>query len=190
MSRYPYGHDELDRNDAELDEVAHRLERYADGRRGEPPVGLAARIHAAIGDEPDPARGWWQSLIAGPRVWPPMVRTMAAAGVATLAVVGAVAVAQLMGDVGPNVGASPSPQVIDSPSQSPSVSPSPTASPSPSPSPSPTPTVAPTSVPTAPPASSPSPTATDDDDDDDETPEPSESDDDSGSGGGGGDGDD
>jgi len=190
MSRYPYGPDELDRNDPELDEVAQRLERYSDNRRGEPPVGLAARIHAAIDDEPDPARGWWQSLIAGPRTWRPMMRTMAVAGVAALAVVGALAVAQLIGDVPPNVGASPSPEVIESPSELPSASPSPTASPSPSPSPSPT--VAPTSVPTAPPASSPLPTATDDDDDDDddETPEPSESDDNSGSGGGGGDDDD
>ena len=58
MTRHPYGPDELDRADPGLDAVASRLERYAETRSGEPPIGLRARIHAALDEEPAPATGW------------------------------------------------------------------------------------------------------------------------------------
>ena len=67
MTRHPYGHDELDRVDPELDRVAGELERYAAARSGEPPLGLAARIQAAIDDEPERRAGWWAPFTAGLR---------------------------------------------------------------------------------------------------------------------------
>lgn len=166
MSRYPYGHDELDRGDESLDEVARRLERYADERRANPPMDLATRIRATIADEPDPALGWWAGLAA----WRAPAQALAAAAVIVAAVMGAMALGQLADRARQDdVGSSPIPSLLVSPS------PSPTPTPSPSASASSTPSVSP----------SPSPTASDDDGEV-ETPEPSESDN-SGPGGGGGD---
>ena len=59
MIRHPYGPDELDRTDPELDGLAEQLQDYAYGQSSSPPVDLASRIHAAIDAEPDPAVGWW-----------------------------------------------------------------------------------------------------------------------------------
>jgi hypothetical protein len=190
MTRHPYGHDELDRVDPELDAVAREMERIVSREADDVPDGLRGRIHAAIDAEPDPAAGWWQRLTgAGGSNGRRPVGAMAGAGLAALALVAAVAVGQLIRDARDDVGASPSPSVQLSPSIPPT--PSPTTSPSFSPSPTPTPTalpptpspsVAPTAAPTVAPTAS-------DDDDDDETPEPSETDN-SGPGGGGGDDDD
>jgi hypothetical protein len=190
MTHHPYGPDELDRADPDLDRVAHELEQYASGYEGRPPIGLAGRINAAIDAEPDPQRGWWATLLAGPGTWR-VSRAMAAAAVIAIAVVGALALGQIVESLRPDVGSTPPPSPVVSPSDSPSPSPTPTPSPSPSPTLSPTPTVAPTIAPTLSPTSVPStpvPTASDDDDDD-ETPEPSESDNSGPGGGGGGDDD-
>ena len=175
MTRHPYGSDELDRVDPELDAVAVELERYAAARSTDPPAGLAAIVKDAIAAEPLPAVGWWQRLVAGPAAWGATGRSIAVAAVVMLLLVGSLAVGQLLDVNRPNVGSSPSP--ILSPSERPT--PSSTESPSPSPSPSTSPT------PTAPP-STPSATPSDDNGggDDSETPEPSD-DDNSGPGGGG-----
>lgn len=184
MTHHPYGPDELDRADPELDDVAHELERYATSQQGQPPSHLTSRIHAAIDAEPDPERGWWSTLLLGWSARP--ARMMTAAAVIAIAVVGAVALAQVIDSVRPDVGTTPPPSPLISPIESPTPSASPSPTPSPSPTATPEPTVAPTETvaPTAVQAT-PVPTSSDDDDDD-ETPEPSESDN-SGPGGGGGD---
>jgi hypothetical protein len=186
MTHHPYGPDELDRADPELEGVAHELERYATSQHGQPPPDLVGRIHAAIDAVPDPERHWWTSLLVGPGSWRPVGRMMAAAAVLAIAVLGAVAVGQVIDSVRPDVGTSPQPSPVTRPSESPTPSASPSPTPTPTASPTPTPSVEPslTVTPTPPPATA-VPTASDDDDDD-ETPEPSESDN-SGPGGGGGD---
>jgi hypothetical protein len=183
MSIHPFGPDELDRQDASLDAVADRLERYASDHRVDAPAGLAASIRAAIDEAPDPAVGWWSRLLAGPAAWGAPARMAATAGVFVLVVAGALAAGQFAqwARSGGGSGSSPSVPAVVSPS--PSTSPTPTESPTPSPSPSPSPSDTPT------PTRTPNATPSDDDDDDDEvgTPEPSESDN---SGPGGGDDDD
>ena len=172
MSRHPYGPDELDREDASLDRVADRLERYATERRAEPPMDLGSRIMATIDDEPDPARGWWATLTLGLAAWRTPARALAIAAVLVAAVVGAIALGELAERARQdNIGSSPSPALL-TPSATPTMTPTPTPSPSPSPSASPSPTVAPSAT-------------ASEDDDEVETPEPSESDN-SGPGGGGG----
>jgi hypothetical protein len=190
MTHHPYGPDELDLHDPELDQVAQALEEYATDRTGSAPAGLQSRILAAIDAEPDPEAGWWARLLAGPRTWHPLGQLGAAAAVIVIAAAGAFALAQVVDVLRPDVGATPPPSPILVPSESPTPSDSRSPSPSPSPtrSPSPSPTLAPT-PPSTPVPVTPVPTASDDDDDDDETPEPSESDN-SGPGGGGGGGDD
>lgn len=193
MTRHPYGHDELDRVDPELDAVAQEIERSLEGDVADAPAGLRARVHAAIDAEPDPAIGWWRRLTggAGSAGGRRPVGAFAGAALAVLVLVAAVAVGQFIRDARENVGASPSPSAPASPT-TPSATPSPSPTLSPSPSPSPSPTVRPTPTPTVVPTSVPTVTPTasgDDDDDDDETPEPSETDN-SGPGGGGGDDDD
>lgn len=194
MTRHPYGPDELDRVDGDLDAVAHELERYAVRQDADVPPGLAASIQAAIAAEPDPHVGWWQRFVAGPAAWGATGRAVAVAGVITLALAGSIAVGQVMNVLGPNFGSSPAP----SPSEvsTPSATPSPSPSPSPTPTPSPSPTTAP-STPTASPTDDDggveTPEPSDDDNsghgggDDNETPEPSESDHSGPGGGGGGD---
>ena len=178
MSRNPYGTDEPDRDDPGLDRVADELERYAAAERREPPLDLAGRIHAAVDAEPDPRRGWLRSLTAVLPAWRAPARALAVGAVLLVAVVGALAVGELVERARQaDVGASPTPPVVVSPSPSPSASPTP--SPSPSPTPSPIPSATPTPVPRTP-----EPSATGSDEA--ETPEPSESDN-SGPGGGGGD---
>lgn len=182
MTRHPYGPDELDRHDPDLDAIAERLERYAGDVPDEVPIGLAARIHAAIDDEPMPAAGWWASLIGGRLSG--SARAFAVAGVVALAIVGAFAIGEVAQALRqPNVGTSPSPSTVSSPSQSPSATPEPTATSSPSPT-VPTPTLSPSPLPisTAQPTI-PLPTATDDHGGD-RSPRPSGSDH-SGPGGGG-----
>lgn len=194
MTSHPYGPDELDRVDADLDAVAHELERYAAGRSADAPAGLVASIHEAIAAEPDPSVGWWQRFVAGPAAWGATGRAVAMAAVFALAVVGSIAVGQVLNSVSPNFGSSPG----ASPSVSPSDVSTPSASPSPSPSATPSEAPTPTTVPSTP-SASPSdddggrgtPEPSDDDNSghgggDDETPEPSEEDH-SGPGGGGGD---
>jgi hypothetical protein len=181
MIRHPYGPDELDRTDPELDGVAEQLQDYASGQRSSPPVDLAARIHAAVDAEPDPAIGWWARVTGSMSGWGMVARGLTAAAVVTAAVAVAFAVGGLADLVrGPiNPGTTPSPSVVVSPSPSPSPTISPTRSPTPSPSPSPVPSVS--TSPQQTPAATPT-----DDDGGVESPEPSGSDN-SGPGGGGGD---
>lgn len=175
MTRHPYGPDELDRVDPELDRIADELERYAAARSGEPSLGLPSRIQAAIDDEPGPRRGWWAALLAGLRGLRGPARAVAVMAVGVAVVVGALALGELAERARQdNVGSSPSP----SPMVTPSVTPTPSPSPSGTPSPSPSPTASPSDEPTT----RPSPAASDDDGEV-ETPEPSESDH-SGPGGG------
>jgi hypothetical protein len=188
MSHHPFDPDELGRGDPELERVARELEAYATSREGQAPVGLESRILAAIDAEPDPARGWWVALLAGPRAWNPVGQLLGAAAVVVVAVAGALAVGQVIDGLRPDIGATPPPSPVLGPSEetSPTTTPPPTSSatPSPSPTPVPTPTLQPTQVPTTS-----VPTASDDDSgspEPSERPEPSESDH-SGPGGGGGD---
>ena len=179
MTQHPYGSDELDRMDPELDAVALELERYAAARSADPPAGLAAIVKDAIADEPTPVIGWWHRLLAGPVAWGATGRSIAVAAVVMLLVVGSVALGQLLNVTRPSVGSSPSPILSPSERPSPSSSTSPSSSPSPSPSVLPMPSEAPST-----------PAATPSDDDGGggggggESPEPSD-DDNSGPGGGG-----
>ena len=180
MIRHPYGPDELDRANPALDRVAERLQAYASDERSGPPVDLAAHIRAAVDASPDPALGWWARVVA-PFATP--VGGAAAAAVVAAAVIAALVIgdlADLIRNPG-NVGTTPSPPAILSPSPSPTISVSPTPTPTPSPSPSPSVTPMPTSGPAS---EAPGPSATDDHGGGVETPEPSESDN-SGPGGGG-----
>ncbi len=171
MTHHPYGPDELDRLDPELDDVAERIERYAAQRADAPPIGLAARIRASVDEVPAPVPPWWKSISA----WSAPARALVTAAGLVAAVVGVLALGEIADIVrNGNVGASPSAPAIVSPSASPSATPSPTPSAVPSPSESPSPSVDP----------SPSPSASDDDASG--SPEPSDSDN-SGPGGGGGD---
>ena len=83
MIRHPYGPDELDRTDPELDGLAEQLQDYASGQRSSPPVDLAARIHAAVDAEPDPAVGWWARFSGSMASWGVPARGLAAAAVVT-----------------------------------------------------------------------------------------------------------
>lgn len=172
MIHHPYGHDELDRPDPELEEVARSLQAHAEASGARvPSPDLAARIHAAIDAEPDPNHGWWARFVSGSAVGARVLRGAFVAGVAAAAVVAAVAFGGLLDGIR-NVGSSPSPLVTPSDEGSPA----PTTSLPPSPSPSPSP-----SSPSPLPSGTPAPTATDDDDDDDdhddasESPEPDDS---------------
>jgi hypothetical protein len=190
VTRHPYGPDELDRHDPELDRVAHELEAFGSEQDRSMPPGLVARIQMAIDAEPDPSRGWWVALLSTAGGWQRTGRMVAVAAVVAVAVVGALALGQILDVVRSDVGTSPQPSPSALPSDSPSPSPSPSPTATPSASPSPSPTVAPTAsdddgVGT--------PEPSDDDTsgpggggDDDETPEPDETDH-SGPGGGGGD---
>ena len=100
MTQHPYGSDELDRMDPELDGVALELERYAAARSADAPAGLAAIVKDAIADEPAPVIGWWHRLLAGPVAWGATGRSIAVAAVVMLLLVGSVAVGQLL-DVSP-----------------------------------------------------------------------------------------
>jgi len=165
VTRHPYGPDELDRADPELDAVAHRLEAYAAAERGDPPLDLATRIQAAVEEEPAPSPAWWVALAAGLRAWRGPARAVAAVAVVVAAVVGAMAVGELAERARRNdVGTSPLPTPVATPSETPS----PTFSPSPTLSPSPTPSETPSPSPTD--SRPPFPTASDDAEI--ETPEP------------------
>jgi hypothetical protein len=179
MIRHPYGPDELDRTDPALDGIAEQLQTYASDQRSGPPLDLAARIHAAIEVEPDPAVGWWARFTSSMVPWATPTRGLAAVAVVAAAVIVALVVGDLANLVrGPiSPGSSPSPSFVI-PSPTPFRSSTPSVSPSPSPSPSSEP-----SQTSSPRPSTPAPSATDDDDRF-ETPEPSESDN-SGPGGGG-----
>ena len=124
MIRHPYGPDELDRTDPELDGIAEQLQDYSAGQSTGPPIDLAARIHAAIDAEPDPAIGWWARITGSMAGWGMLARGLTAAAVVTAAIVAAVAVGGLGNLVrGPNSpGSNPSPSVV-SPVPSPTVSP-------------------------------------------------------------------
>lgn len=177
MIHHPYGHDELDRPDPELDEVARSLQAHAEASGAKvPSPDLAARIHAAIDAEPDPNQGWWARFVSGSAAGARVLRGAFVAGVAAAAVVAAVAFGGLLDGIR-NVGSSPSPLVTpsDEGSPTPTTPSTPTTSLPPSPSPSPSP-----SSPSPLPSGTPAPTATDDDDDDDpddasESPEPDDS---------------
>lgn len=178
MTRHPYGPDELDRVDPELDHIAEELERYAAARSAEPSLGLASRIRAAVDDEPEPRRAWWAAFGASVRGLRGPARAAAVMAMGVAVIVGALALGELAERARQdNVGTSPSPSPIFTPSATPTRSPSPSDTPSPSPSPSPS--ASPSDEATV----RPSPTASDDDGEV-ETPEPSESDH-SGPGGGG-----
>lgn len=180
MNRGPDLPGNPERTDADLERVANELERYAAAERGEPPPDLASRIRAAVDDAPEPSTGWRVSLATLLRAWRAPARGLAMVAVLVVAVVGALAVGQLIDQARQqDVGTSPTPLLVVSPTPSPSLSPTPSPSPSPSPTPSPSPSATPTPSPEPP-----GPSASESDEP--ETPEPSESDS-SGPGGGGGD---
>jgi hypothetical protein len=174
MTRPPFP--PRDQEPGELDPT-RELERYARLTDGEMPHGLSDRVMASLVDEPTPRRGPLAWLLgpfganaAGGTRLAMVAGTMA---LAVLAVVVAGQLAEIFDD--PQIGPSPSPPVLQTPSPTPSATPS--VTPSESPSPSPTPSSPPSTT-----TPLPSPTGTDDDDEP-ETPEPSD-DDSSGPGGG------
>jgi hypothetical protein len=174
MTEHPFDSGELGRTDPELDRLGQQLERYAADVADVPPLDLAVRIRAAIGDEPTPSAGWWTSLLGVLATWHGPARLALAAAVVLAAVVGAVTLGELANRARTNTGATPSPSVIVTPT----------------PAPTPTPTVQPTPTPTpstsASPTPTPLPTESEDDDDEPETPEPTETEDEDNSGPGGG----
>jgi hypothetical protein len=173
-----------------LDPIAQELERYARLSAGEVPSGLIERVMADLVAEPTPRRGllaWLASPFSTGASG--ATRLAMVAGTMMLAVL-AVIVAGQLGDLlrDPQIGPSPSPPAIQTPTGTPSPTASPSEAPTTSPSISPTPSPSPTSSATVPSAS-----PSDDDeretpepsgDDGPETPEPSEEDN-SGPGGGG-----
>lgn len=164
----------------ELESVARELQRYAALSAGETPSGLADRVMADLAGEPDPRRGLMAWLLRPFTTGTGnAIRVVMVAGTMVLAVL-AVIVAGQLGDLlgDPQIGPSPSPPVIQTPTGTPT--PTPGASQPPSDAPSVSPTLTPSPTSTTAPASSPS-----DHEDDGETPEPSD-DDNSGPGGDGG----
>lgn len=169
MTRHPFDSGELGRSDPEMDRIGEGLERYA-SQAGEPPMDLASRIRATLDDEPIPAGGWWQSLLAALAAWHGPARLALGAAVVVAALIGALALGDLADRArNNNTGSTPAPSVIITPSPSPSPTPSPTSTP--------TPTAAPS------PPAVPTPSASNDHGGGSETPRPSESDN-SGPGGG------
>lgn len=156
----------------DLDPIAQELERYARLTAGEVPSGLAERVMADLVDEPTPRRGLlaWLAIPFGAGA-SGATRMAMVAGTMVLAVL-AVFVAGQLGDLlrDSQIGPSPSPPAVQTPTGTPSPTASPSEAPSTSPSISPTPSPSPTSSTTAP-SASPS-----DDDDDRETPDPSDDD--------------
>lgn len=201
MTRRPFEPRELDQPDAGLDPVARELERYAGLTAGEAPHHLDDRVMAALADAPPPRRGLVALLLApfamrphGPRARAAMVAATMVLAIAAVAAAGELA-SLFRGD---QVGPSPMPTVIESPSTEPSHSPTESPTTPVTPSPSPSPTVAPTLQPTPTPRPSlaETPEATsqptahetpDGEDDHSETPQPTES---GSSGPGGGSGED
>lgn len=173
MTRHPFDSGELGRSDQEMDRIGAGLERYASDAGNEPPIDLAARIRATLDHEPIPSSGLWASVLAALAGLHGPARLVMATAVLLAAMLGAVAIGDLVDSARRDTGSSPEPSEVVAPT------PTPTPTPSPTPSPTPTPTLSPTPTP------SPSPSESDDDDEG-ETPEPNESDDDN-SGPGGGD---
>lgn len=124
MTLHPFDPDELGRTDPELEHVAERIERYAAGVEGQPPIDLSARIRIAIDLEPV-RRGLFAGLL-GPRSGP--LTAVAAAAALVLVVAGVLAIGQFVERTREQIGTSPSPSVIVTPSPSPSPSSSPTPS--------------------------------------------------------------
>lgn len=179
MTRRPLDPDETRPLADDLDPIAKELERYARLTAGELPSGLAERVMADLVAEPTPRRGLLAWLASPFSTGVSGATRMAwVAGTMILAVL-AVIVAGQLGDLlrDPQIGPSPSPPAIQTPTGTPSPTASPSAAPSTSPTISPTPSPSPPSSATGP-SASPS-----DDDDERETPEPSD-DDSSGSGSG------
>jgi len=202
MTRRPFDPRELDQPDAELDPVASELQRYAGLTAGEAPHGLDDRVMAALADGPPPRRGMIAQLLAPfamMRPHGPAARAAMVAATMVLAIAAVVAAGELANLFrNDQVGPSPMPTVIESPSTTPSHSPteSPTMTVTPSPSPSITPVPTPQPTPTPRPSLAETPEATsqptahetpDGEDDHSETPQPTES---GSSGPGGGSGED
>ncbi|MGZ8475882.1 MAG: hypothetical protein ACXWWQ_06625 [Candidatus Limnocylindria bacterium] len=172
MSRLPWDPAEIGTHEEDLDGVADRLTRHAEAETGLPHGTLAARIQAALDDEPLPVGPWWRRTgpVSG---WLGPARLIAAAAVLVLGVVGGLALGDFAGEQ--NSGSGPSPTPVVSPSATPSPTPSPSATPTLSPTPSPSPMSSAR-------ITTPPPTATEEA----ETPEPGEdSGGNSGPGGGG-----
>lgn len=179
MTRVPWDPAEIGLHEADLDDVAGKLDAYALEVDAAPAPGLAPRIRAALDAEPVPPAHWWQrgALIG----WQAPTRLLASAAVVAIGVLGGLALGQLA-ELMQQGGTGSSPPPVVSPSSTPSESPTPTPSPSPTPTPTATPTQTPHPVPTP--------------SDELETPDPDDFDnsgpgggsgDSSGSGGGGGD---
>jgi hypothetical protein len=201
MTRRPFDPRELDRRDADRDPVADELERYAGLTSGEAPRGLDERVMAALADEPPPRRGL-ATLLFSPFLGLPrggMARTALVAATMAVAILAVVAAGELAGLFrNDQVGPSPVPSFIESPSATPSpsathsptlpVTPSPSSSATHSPVPPATSTPRPSGVETPGATSEPTDHETPEGESDhSETPRPSDS---GNSGPGGGSGDD
>jgi hypothetical protein len=148
MTRRPFDPRELDGSPDELGQVAEELERYTSLTAAETPHALEEGVMTAIAAEPAPRRGLLASLLAvlrgGGRANGP-VRAVLVAATMVLAVVAVVAAGELASLFrNDQVGPSPVPTTIESPS----VTPQPTPSTEPTPSLTPLPTPAVTEQPT------------------------------------------
>src|SRR3712207_6830685 len=96
MTRVPWDPAEIGSHDADLDQIAGRLDAYALELDVAPDPTLAARINAAVDTEPIPAGRWWQrgGGLAG---WQGPARLMAAAVVLVAGVVGGLALGEFAG---------------------------------------------------------------------------------------------
>ena len=116
MTQHPFDSGELGRNDPNMDRLGESLEQYATDAAGEPSLDLSSRIMAAIDDEPVPSRGWWGSLLAVFAPWHGPARLALGAAVVAAAVIGALALGDLADRARTNIGATPSPAEVVSPS--------------------------------------------------------------------------
>ena len=196
MTRRPFDPGELGTPDPELGRVASELESYARLTANETPGNLADRVMADVTAEPEPRAGFLAALLGPLGRWPHsnVARAMLVGATMAAAILAVIVAGELAGLFQNNqVGPSPEPTVIESPSLTPSPTPETTVEPSPSPTQVPSVTVrpSPSAVPTAEPSDSETPEpqtvkpTESPDDHGSETPRPSE--DSSGPGGDGSD---
>jgi hypothetical protein len=151
MTRRPFKPDEVDGSGDELEKTAGELERYTSLTAGEVPRGLEDRVMAGLAEGPTPRRGLLAAFFAplAGRRGGGMARVVMVAGTMALAVLAVVAAGELSNLFrNDQVGPSPLPTSIQSPTTTPS--PTPTLEPAPTPTLEPTqsPTLAPTFMPT------------------------------------------
>jgi hypothetical protein len=190
MTRRPFDPDEIGRQGDDLEPTLSDIDRYLADSAADPSAGFVDHVMTAVAHEPMPRRGALGGLLAWFITPGSSGRTALLVATAVVAVLAVIALGPLVDLVPDNVGATPQPTELVSPSAepSPSLTPSPSPSPrtrTPDPSERPTRTAEPSDGPDA----TDSPDATDDSPGPDDNSGPGSSDDgSSGSGSGSDDG--